>query len=160
MFFCLFAALADMYCQTFTFARFLSLAWSELRLCSANHGPGYWSNLPCDWPSTAWAYSEQETENRELFEGKWSCLWGGMSAVSICVSIGAVMLCSCSQLAMGQSTMPVSLGPWAGIPALDKRGLSYWHYHSGVCTLWWDRQDYCHILIYKTWISCSGVPLL
>ena len=22
-----------------------------------------WSNLPCDWPSTAWAYSEQETEN-------------------------------------------------------------------------------------------------
>ena len=32
-------------------------------LCSANHRPGYWSNLPCDWPSTAWAYSEQETEN-------------------------------------------------------------------------------------------------
>ena len=44
-------------------ARFLSLAWSKLRLCSANHRPGYWSNLPCDWPSTAWAYSEQETEN-------------------------------------------------------------------------------------------------
>ena len=34
------------------------------RLCSANHWPGYWSNLPCDRPSTAWAYSEQETENR------------------------------------------------------------------------------------------------
>ena len=44
-------------------ARFLSLAWSKLRLCSANHRPGYWSNLPCDWPSTAWAYSGQETEN-------------------------------------------------------------------------------------------------
>ena len=43
--------------------RFLSLARSKLRLCSANHRPGYWSNLPCDWPSTAWAYSEQETEN-------------------------------------------------------------------------------------------------
>ena len=42
----------------------LSLAWSELKLCSANHRSGYWSNLPCDWPSTAWAYSEQETENR------------------------------------------------------------------------------------------------
>ena len=41
-------------------ACFLSLAWSKLRLCSANHRPGYWSNLPCDWPSTAWAYSEQE----------------------------------------------------------------------------------------------------
>ena len=42
-------------------------ALSKLRLCSANHRPGYWSNLPCDWPSTAWAYSEQETEN-----GPWS----------------------------------------------------------------------------------------
>ena len=50
-------------------ARFLSLARSKLRLCSANHRPGYWSNLPCDWPSTAWAYSEQETEN-----GPWSAL--------------------------------------------------------------------------------------
>ena len=36
---------------------FLSFARSKLRLCSANHRPGYWSNLPCDWPSTAWAYS-------------------------------------------------------------------------------------------------------
>ena len=44
-------------------AHFLSLARSKLRLCSANHRPGYWSNLPCDWPSTVWAYSEQGTEN-------------------------------------------------------------------------------------------------
>ena len=35
---------------------FLSLARSKLRLCSVNHRPGYWSNLPCDWPGTAWAY--------------------------------------------------------------------------------------------------------
>ena len=46
-----------------TWARFLSLARSKLRLCSANHRTGYWSNLSCDWPSTAWAYSEQKTEN-------------------------------------------------------------------------------------------------
>ena len=46
-----------------TRARFLSVARSKLRLCSANHRPGYWSNLPCDWPSTAYAYSEQDTEN-------------------------------------------------------------------------------------------------
>ena len=39
-------------------ACFLSLVRSKLRLCSANHRPGYWSNLPCDWLSTAWAYSE------------------------------------------------------------------------------------------------------
>ena len=46
-----------------TWARFLSLAWSKLRLCSANHRTGYWSNLSCDCPSTAWANSEHETEN-------------------------------------------------------------------------------------------------
>ena len=44
-------------------ARFLSLAPSKLRLCSANHRTGY-CNLSCDWLSTVWAYSEQETENR------------------------------------------------------------------------------------------------
>ena len=44
-------------------ARFLSLVQRKLRLCSTNLRPGYWSNLPCDWPSTAWAYSEQLTEN-------------------------------------------------------------------------------------------------
>ena len=48
-------------------ARFLSLAWSELRLCGANHRAGYFSNLACDWLSIVWAYSEQETEN-----GPWS----------------------------------------------------------------------------------------
>ena len=48
-------------------ARFLSLARSKLRICSANHRPGYWSNLPSDWPSTAWAYSEQETENKPCY---------------------------------------------------------------------------------------------
>ena len=44
-------------------AHFLSLSESKLRLCSANHRAGYFSNLPCDWPSTAWAYLKQETEN-------------------------------------------------------------------------------------------------
>ena len=44
-------------------ARFLSLARSKLRLCSANHRAGYFSNLACDWLSIVWAYSEQETEN-------------------------------------------------------------------------------------------------
>ena len=43
--------------------RFLSLAWSKLRLCSANHRAGYFRNLACDWLSIVWAYSEQETEN-------------------------------------------------------------------------------------------------
>ena len=53
----------------YTRGRFLSLARSKLRLCSANHRSGYWNNPPCHWPSTAWAYSEQETEN-----GSWSIL--------------------------------------------------------------------------------------
>ena len=46
-----------------TGACFLSLARSKLRLCSANHRAGYFSNLACDWLSIVWAYSEQETEN-------------------------------------------------------------------------------------------------
>ena len=44
-------------------ACFLSLTPSKLRLCSANHRAGYFSNLACDWLSIVWAYSEQETEN-------------------------------------------------------------------------------------------------
>ena len=35
---------------------------SKLRLCSANHWPYYWSNLPCYWTSTTRAYSEKETK--------------------------------------------------------------------------------------------------
>ena len=55
----------DIWCNKYTYfwARFLPLARSKLRLCSANHRPGYWSNPPCDWPSTACDYSEKETEN-------------------------------------------------------------------------------------------------
>ena len=45
-------------------ARFLSVSPSKLRLCSANHRPDYWSNLPCDQPNTTWAYSKEETENK------------------------------------------------------------------------------------------------
>ena len=32
------------------------------QIWSAYQRSDYWSSLPCDWPSTAWAYSEQETE--------------------------------------------------------------------------------------------------
>ena len=48
-------------------AHFLSLARSKLRLCSANHRAGYFSNMACDWLSIAWAYSEQETKNEPWF---------------------------------------------------------------------------------------------
>ena len=47
-------------------ARFLSLAQSELRLCSTNHRAGYFSNLACDWLSIVWAHSEQETERGHI----------------------------------------------------------------------------------------------
>ena len=49
--------------SSFSRARFLSLTRSKLRLCSANHRAGYFSNLACDWLSIVWAYSKQETEN-------------------------------------------------------------------------------------------------
>ena len=49
-------------------AHFLFLTPSKLKhLCSANHRPGYFSNLAFDWLSIVWACSEQETEN-----GPWS----------------------------------------------------------------------------------------
>ena len=51
------------YLSLFIRAHFLCLAGSQLRLCSANHRAGYFSNLACDWMSIVWAYSEQETEN-------------------------------------------------------------------------------------------------
>ena len=57
-----------------TWARFLSLAPSKLRLCSANHRAGYFSNLACDWLSIVWAYSKQETENGPCFEKRTSYL--------------------------------------------------------------------------------------
>ena len=37
-----------------TCARDLALARRKLRLCSANHRAGYFSNLACDWLSIAW----------------------------------------------------------------------------------------------------------
>ena len=55
-----------------TWTHFLSLSPSELRLCSAYHRPGYWSNLPGGWPSTVCAYSEQETENGpDVYQSSW-----------------------------------------------------------------------------------------
>ena len=53
----------DCEINTLSWARFLSLAQSKLRLCSANHRAGYFSNLACDWLSRVWVYSKQETEN-------------------------------------------------------------------------------------------------
>ena len=44
-------------------ARFLSLARSKLRLCSANHRACYFSNLACDWLSRVRAYCEKKTES-------------------------------------------------------------------------------------------------
>ena len=60
--------IAFVYDQIMTTSEFtdqspFSLSQSKLKLCSANHRPGNWSNLPCGWPSTARAYSKQETEN-------------------------------------------------------------------------------------------------
>ena len=51
-------------------ARFLSLARIKLRLCSATHQAGYFSNLSCEWMSIGGARSEQETE-----KGPWSIPW-------------------------------------------------------------------------------------
>ena len=84
------------WCKLITRARFLSFARSKLKLCSANHRAGYFSNLFCDWLSIVWAYSEQETENgswtrRSIVElpviwdamtyGLWDSLSGALFAI-------------------------------------------------------------------------------
>ena len=46
-----------------TRARFLSLTQGMLRLRSANHRAGYFSNLACDLLSIVWTYFGQETES-------------------------------------------------------------------------------------------------
>ena len=61
-----------------TWARFLCLAWSKLRLGLANHRTGYFSNLACDWLSIVWAYSEHDTEN-----GPWFTRWGSLGLYSL-----------------------------------------------------------------------------
>ena len=61
-------------------ARFLSLTRSKLRLCSANHRAGYFSNLACDWLSIVWAYSKQKTENRHWWQ--WAMLSKALSGTS------------------------------------------------------------------------------
>ena len=74
-----------------SWASFLPLARSKVRLCSTNHRAGYFSNLACDWQSIVWAYSKQETENGPtctlgplcleldagmiVFQGNWWCLF-------------------------------------------------------------------------------------
>ena len=64
-----------------TWAHFLSLAWSKLRLCSANHRAGYFSNLACDWLNIVWAYSKKDIENgpRSQF-----CTWYDSTIVVTC----------------------------------------------------------------------------
>ena len=64
-----------------TRARFLTLASSQLRLCSANHRAGYFSNLACDWLSIVWAYSEQETEHGPWF-GSSTSARAGLSMIT------------------------------------------------------------------------------
>ena len=61
-----------------TWARFLSLAQSKLRLCLTNHRAGYSNYLACDWLSIVWVYSEQETENRP---------WASVSRPTSCCKI-------------------------------------------------------------------------
>ena len=84
-------------------AHFLSLARSKLRLCSANHRPGYWSNLPCYWPSTAWAYSEQETEN-----GPWT---GTISIALVCYLLISPWSASISIMSVPELFIVLLKGP-------------------------------------------------
>ena len=58
--------------QAMIWARFLSLTRSKMRLCSAIHRPCYWSNLSCDWPSTAGAYCIQARDKKRTLIQIWA----------------------------------------------------------------------------------------
>ena len=94
-------------CYTVTIgACFLSLAWSKLRLCSANHRAGYFSNLACDWLSIVWAYTEQEIEN-----GPWSAWWLLMTWCLFCTSISATIMMWAGQHICGVPQHNAKLNP-------------------------------------------------
>ena len=90
-----------------TWARFLPLAWSKLRLCSANHRPGNWSNLPCDWPSSAWVYSKQEKMCPCLFSTSvtavlYPILFCVIDHIADCMTVFQLILCQFCLLTMAK----------------------------------------------------------
>ena len=107
------------YCYTMTLFIMKQVWLCKLRLFSANHRQGYWSNLPCDWLSTAWAHSKQETINRQLRlcsanhrPGYWSnmpCDWlsTAWAYSEFCVLDHSVLLC-CSKII----TPKIPVRPW------------------------------------------------
>ena len=84
------------------------LARGKLRLCLANHRAGYFSNLPCDWLSIVWAYSEQETENSpaemsssycaaiNIFELDWNWSFDPQYVTKSCKISGVILWDVCS----------------------------------------------------------------
>ena len=60
----------------------------KLRLCSANHREGYFSNLACDWLSIVWAYSKQETENGPMIH--YGLMW--YSVLSMLLPLIIIMM--------------------------------------------------------------------
>ena len=87
-------------CNSINWACFLSLARSKLRLCSANHRTGYFSNLACDWLSIVWAYSQQETEI-----GPWS-------DISLCLSINFMECLIAVQIMNFSSSIRLCIYNW------------------------------------------------
>ena len=114
---CLLLWVSSDYAQPITGhrARFLSLARSKLRLCSANHMPGYWSILPCDWPSTAWAYSEQETENGPRLRSNLPFDWPSTAWAY-----------SKQEIENRPRSSTVMIQHGQGLKSVDKRLLSFW----------------------------------
>ena len=102
--------------------RFLSLARSKLRLCSANHRPSYWSNLPCDWLSTAWAYSKQGTEYGPcIFQSRFLLLKMNLNLLLplLTVKLMTSLLCMLTLHCVccsdgGCPRQPVPRGHWGG----------------------------------------------
>ena len=99
---------------------FLYLARSKLRLCSANHRAGYFSNLDCDWLSIVWAYSEQSTEN-----GPWLlAYYNEIRLPSLILRLASIR--SRRMLSRVSST----IFSWTFSSATSRRATSFWFWRS------------------------------
>ena len=83
--FCLLVGVSSDYVQPIT-GQVTEVNWCVIgwAICSANHRPGYWSNLACHWSTTVWAYSsEEETKTGPELDHQCVCrcpsIWSGQA---------------------------------------------------------------------------------
>ena len=137
-------------------ARFLSLGQSKLRLYSANHRPGYWSNLPCDWPGTAWAYYEQVAETKA--SKFWACGKLRLCSANHRPDYWSNLPCEWPSIAWAYFKQQTENGPRSGTWMSQAPTASKLNLRSPSKTIHWNRITNLLMKVYKHWIG--KIPFL